>query len=288
MSRHRLATLSCFVAAGAGSLASGCGDKAGRPAAAAAAPTELRGVQAQAPAPAAAAALVQLPETEATKRRLAYVNLGRLGQVTGAVPRTTVLRQVLGAGARRVTGLPTGAATTVAQVGGATVLRGPGVPGAGLGGRPSGDDGVVLGGGEVLSRKLQATTHTQTAITRYATSSVQSCLGDTTAQVIVGPAVMGRDAALGVGLRKSADKPAGVQLAVCYAPRYIRQIDEGDVAVTRRYGRVADGARSPIIGEREIGERELLSAVLPADRLPSGELADLLRGGPRLRALIGQ
>ena len=104
------------------------------------------------------------------------------------------------------------------------------------------------------------------AITPAAPSAVQSCLGNAVAQTILG---MGNDAAIGVGLTDSGE---GVRLRICGAPHYIRHID----VMKRALVRVGADAT-----EVEIGEREIISGVLPVDR----RAWRLLAGGRELRAL---
>lgn len=117
------------------------------------------------------------------------------------------------------------------------------------------------------------------AITPVAPSAAQSCLGDTLVQTILGSKTMGRDAALGVGLAVSGDAPAGVQLRICGAPHYIRDIHAMERALRARFG---DGA---LVGEREIGEREIVFATVAAGELPERQLLRLLAAGEELRAL---
>lgn len=284
---RRARSLAIAVATTA-TFALGCGDRADEPAVATVAAPQLRGAQAQAPPSAVAAALTQIPEGPASQRRLGYVNLERLAEVEDVLPPDAIMRRVLQSGAGRLEAVPDAAVATAVQVGGATVARGPGVREADIDGAPTGEDGVVLGGGEALGASLQGTRPVKTAIDSVADAAVQGCLGDAVAEVVVGAEVLGRDAALGIGLRPSGDKPAGVQLVVCYAPRFLRQIDATSEGLANRYGDIAAGARAPIIGEIELGERELLSAVLPADRLPRAEVEALLGGGSELLALASR
>ena len=102
------------------------------------------------------------------------------------------------------------------------------------------------------------------AITPVAPSAVQSCLGDTLAQTVLGSRTMGRDAALGVGLAESGDAPAGIQLRICGAPHYIRDIHAMEHTLETRFG----GGGS-VIGEKEIGEREIVFATVAADAVPA-------------------
>jgi hypothetical protein len=110
------------------------------------------------------------------------------------------------------------------------------------------------------------------AITPVAQSAVQSCLGDTLAQVILGPRTMGHDAALGVGLAERA----GVELRVCGAPHYLRELHAMEQALERRFARAV---------EHEIGEREIVFATVPADALPPRALLAFLGARAELRAL---
>ena len=109
---------------------------------------------------------------------------------------------------------------------------------------------------------------------------MQSCLGDTLAQTILGPATMGDDAALGVGLAESADEPAGIQLRLCGAPKFIRHIHAMEKRLERDFGDL-----NAVIAEREIGEREIVTGVVAAEDLPPRQVLRLLAGGRELRAL---
>lgn len=227
------------------------------------APAPLRGAEANAPAPSTAAALAEIPNIGQARRRLAFVNVRALD--TAPVSRDAVLAAVLGSS--RVA-----AADTAVRVGSrATVLRGA--------------TRVVRTGDPALAAALRTTTPKESAITPLAQSAVQSCLGDTVAQTILGPGAMGTDAALGVGLAQGQDRPAGLQLRLCGAPRFIRHIHAMKRTLQRRFGNLGTGDDAPSIREVEIGEREIVSAVLPAGRLRPAELLALLRGGPQLGAL---
>ena len=82
------------------------------------------------------------------------------------------------------------------------------------------------------------------------------------------PGTMGRDAALGVGLAESGDAPAGIQLRICGAPHFIRDIHAMQHALEARFG----GGAS-VIGEKEIGEREIVFATVAADAVRRGRAA---------------
>ncbi|HEX8103241.1 MAG TPA: hypothetical protein VF533_11560, partial [Solirubrobacteraceae bacterium] len=118
------------------------------------------------------------------------------------------------------------------------------------------------------------------AITPAAVSAVQSCLGDTVAQTILGPATMGADAAVGAGLAESGDPPAGIQLRVCGAPRLVRHVHAMEAALERRFG-----GRRARIGEQEIGEREIVSATIGSEAVEATQVLDLLGARAPLRAL---
>ncbi len=251
-----------LLAIAAAAIAAGCGGDAptDEPAPS---PPALKGAAAHAPAPATAAALTEIPNVAEARARLGYVNLPALD--AAPIGRSAVLEAVLGT--RRV-----GDAGSAVRVGtSATVLRGEGR--------------VVRTGNGALAAELRTTRPQESAITPAAQSAAQSCLGETIAQTILGPGTMGADSALGVGLADGVDRPAGLQLRICGAPRYIRHIHAMQRTLGRRFGDLGTGARAPRIREVEIGEREIVSAVLPAERLPRAELVALLAAGPQLRAL---
>lgn len=221
---------------------------------------------AQAPPSATAGTLAQIADVRAARERLAYVNLDALAASALPLVPARVLAGVLGRGARVVAERDAG--STAVQVGGAaTVLHGDGAP-------------VVAGAGRALAARLADTRPETSAIAPAAPSAAQSCLGDTLAQTVLGPAAMGRDSALGAGLAESGDAPAGLQLRICGAPRHLRDVHAMERALERRFG----SARAHI-GEAEIGEREIVFAVVAARDLPPRALLRLLSAGPALRAL---
>ncbi len=147
----------------------------------------------------------------------------------------------------------------------------------------------MLGGGAELRHALSDPRPETSAITPVAQSAVQSCLGDAAAQTTLGPRTMGRDSAIGVGLRASADKPAGVQLAICFAPHLRRDLHAGQRRLKREFAALrVPRSRRPVIEEKDIGERDILSAVIPADAIGQRKLLGLLDGGRSLRALGGR
>ena len=260
------------------SLATGCSGDDGR-----AASSERKhsraAVQAQAPPPSTSAALVRVPDGAAAQRRLGYVDIAALATTRTPLSRREVADAALGRGARHLAALPRDAVRSAVQVGtDVTILRGPGaVSAAGVRSPP---DGVVLGARDANVRKLALGRPATSAITPLAQSAVQSCLGQTIAQTSFGPAVMGRDSALGAGLAQSGDRPAGIQLRICGAPRLLRDLHAMERALKRSFADASGGAgREPVIGEREIGEREIVAATIAADAIPAPRLRALLAGG---------
>ena len=265
----------------------GCGKKEKTAVAVSAASVPaLRGVQANPPAPVTAGALSRVPDSPAAQRRIGFVDLDRLGEVDDVLPPATVLKTVLRQGAARVAALPAGAARTAIQVGSATVVRGPQLPrGTGV---QSGDDGAILGGSTDLVRTLQDSRPPENVVSVRGAAVMQTCLGETVAQTSV-RALKDADRtaeSVGVALRTSVDPPAGVQLVICYAPRLLRQVDRAVETLERTYGDVASGDRKPVIAEEEYGEDTAVTAALPADALPAGEVRRLLAGGEALLKLL--
>jgi hypothetical protein len=227
----------------------GCALNGGAPEGPSADPVDtprLTGARAHAAAPAAAAALARVPDGPDARRRLGYVDAERLATAELPVPARAVIERVLGRGADALAG-----------------------------------EAVRVGRDMTFPREPAGAAPQTSAITPAAPSAVQSCLGDTFAQTILGPGLLGDDAALGAGLAESADPPAGIQLRVCGAPKYVRDLHAMRRRLERRFGSLP-GA---LISEREIGEREIVAAVLPGARLRAGELLGPLAGGRSLRAL---
>ncbi|HZO35633.1 MAG TPA: hypothetical protein VFB41_02030 [Solirubrobacteraceae bacterium] len=246
----------------------------------------LDGTNARPPAPVTAGTLATIADGHVAQSRLAYVNVTALRAAELPVGAGDVVSRVLGEpGAARLDRVVAGSVKTAVQLGpGVTVLRGAGVKG--ISGRRSGADGVVIGASGGLASRLAGTRPERSAITPMAPSAVQSCLGETLAQTLLGPATMGRDAALGVGIAESGDDPAGIQLRICGAPHLIRQIHAMADALRRRFGGVGVGTASRTrVEEREIGEREMVAAVIAAGKLDAGDLLALLAAGPELRGL---
>ena len=87
---------------------------------------------------------------------------------------------------------------------------------------------------------------------------------------------------MGVGLAESADQPAGLQLRLCGAPKYLRHLHAMERRLERRFGHLG---RAAVIAEREIGEREIISGVIPAADLPPRQVLALVAAGRDLRSL---
>ncbi len=240
----------------------GCGGSKQAPEVSASVP-ELSGVQANPPAPAAAAALSRVPTSPAAEERFGYVNLARLADVKDALGPQAIRRAVLGGGADRGAEVP--GARTAVQVGDATVLTKD----------ASGEQATVLGDGP-LTAQLANRRPAVNLIQAQAQSAVQTCLGDATAEVVLGPEALGTDIVIGAGLRPGA---GGADVVLCYAPRLIREIDAGYRRIARRYD------LSGQAGDTEIGEREMLAVTIPARALEDEQIRALLEGGDALRSL---
>jgi hypothetical protein len=105
-------------------------------------------------------------------------------------------------------------------------------------------------------------------------------------ETIVGPAVLGLKAAAGVGLQDGADAPAGPKLLLCFAPHFRRDLGAIERRLTRAFATGdASGPAAPVIGETDIGERDITRAIIPLDAVPRAQLRELLAGGPALLTL---
>lgn len=256
--------------------ATGCGGDDAPQAADAPAPApKLTAAQARPAAPLTAGTLQRVPDVAPARERLAFADLDGLRDAAAQLPvaRATLLRRVLGA-TGAATARSTASGTAVQLSGKTTILD------AGETAR------TIHGATGALAQRLADTKPERSAITPAGPSAAQSCLGTTLVQTILGPGTMGDDAALGVGLAVSQDAPAGLQLRICGAPHYIRHLHAMERTLKARFGdlKTADG-RSPIIGEQEIGEREIVAATLPADALSTAQLLNLLSGAEDLRDL---
>lgn len=201
----------------------------------------LTGARAQPPAPPTSGTLTQVPDTRASRQRLGYVNRGLLSG--SDLPRAAVLKAVLG--------------------------------------RAPAQDAIIRVGDDVLAVDALSRPAPETnAIAPAAQSAAQACLGDTIAQTILGPQTMGSDAAVGVGLAESGDAPAGLQLRICGAPHFLRDLHAMERALHEAFP-----AKENVIREFEFGEREMVSGTIAAGTVPTARLLDLLAGGRSLRAL---
>jgi hypothetical protein len=233
--RLRLTDLALPLVALAAVL-SACGGSSGRELPlAAVAETELTGARAHAPARATAGTLSRIPDSDATRRRLGYVNVAAL-RAQPQLDRAAVIAAVLGD-------------------------------------LDPGDHADAVRTGDELARPADRAPQTS-AITPNAQSAAQSCLGDTLAQTTIG---MGRDAALGAGIAVAGDTPSGLQLRVCGAAHYVRDLH----AMERNATRALPNAT---VRENEIGEREIVAATVDLDDVDERTVLALLRGGPTLRA----
>lgn len=263
------------AAAALTTFAAGCGDDAPE-----AAVTATLNAAQEAPQPALAnGALATIGDSEATEARLGYYAPERAAAFASQdgvrLTADQIARAVLGAdGAKEAAAVAD--AQTAIQVGaanGATVITG-----------PSGR--IVRGGTDELAEELQSTTPPKSAIVPEAVSAVQSCLGDAAGSVIVGPAAVGKVAAAGASVIDTKDAPAGPKLVVCLAPHLLREVHASEHRLEAAFP--AEGApagREPIIGEQEIGEREIVGATVALDQVDPALVRELLSGGDALLKL---
>lgn len=261
------------LAAALAVVIAGCGGGDADRSPGASAPSPLRGAKAQAAPSIAAGTLAGIPDGDAVRGRLAYVNVTALAAAELPVSFDDVAGRVLGRGATRLAGRKR-TIKTIVQVGpDVSVLQ------EAKAGR------IVLGATPSLSARLADSRHERSAITPAAASAAQSCLGETLAQTIIGPRAMGADAALGVGLAESGDPPRGLQLRICGAPRLRRHVHAMERTLRARFGDGGGPGRAPRIAEQEIGEREIVGAAIAADAVEPAQLLALLAGGDELRRL---
>lgn len=247
-----------------------CAGEPGGPAPAAEIPSNR--ARAQPPAAAAApAALSRVADSSPARRRIGYVNLERLRDVQVVGPNQ-VLQAVLGPGAEAVRAVGAGPRTAI-TVGGAIILRGGRLPDVGA---RSGSDGIVLRARGAFAGTLSQSRPQTNLIAPETPSAVQSCLGDATAETIIGSAVLGANSAIGAGLRPAGT--GGEELAICAAPHYRRDLRRIERRLKARY----PGAT---VGEVDIGERDIIAAKLRSGSLAHVELLELLGGGRALRTI---
>lgn len=134
--------------------------------------------------------------------------------------------------------------------------------------------GAVRVGGRV--QRTIPRSVSRSAITPEASSAAQSCLGDAIAQTILGPKAVGRNAALAVGL---TDETGPLTVRLCGVPYFHRDLDRFAQAVQKRFGGAVQ------VGERDIGERDIVSATIPVSAIGKRQTIRLLTGGRSLRAL---
>ncbi|MBO9533019.1 MAG: hypothetical protein J7513_08605 [Solirubrobacteraceae bacterium] len=209
--------------------------------------------------------LGRLADVPASHGRLAFVNEAALADLELPLPAAEVRSIVLGAvGASRVADDTVSAA---AQLGAITVLVDA--------------DGArrVVGASGALADQLESTTPSASVLAPETASAVQSCLGDPAAQVMRGSEVLGPTSGLGVSVL-AATEPGerGPVLHVCAAPHYVRELHAIEGRLKTRFPKAE-------VGEQEIGEREIVSAVVPVDDLDASELRGLLGGGASLLEL---
>lgn len=234
---------------------------------------ERAAAQAQPPVSAVAGTLGRLADIPEASTRLAYFVPAAAAQIAVPVPRATLAGIVLGTpGADRLAaaGHPPARAVQVGRA--ATVLE------------DAGNGRRVIGAAPALAEALRSTTPPRAVLAPETLSAVQSCLGDPAAEVILGPGLLGPTSAIGASLTDDADSPAGPKLRICAAPHYVRELHAIEERLKAAFGGTG---RAAVIGEQEIGEREIVSAIVPVDELGARRFADLLGGGPELRRLAG-
>lgn len=280
LSRSRTFLLATSVAA-VTTFASGCGGDDAATEASVGVATNRTVAQDAPPAAIANGALASIADGAGSRERLAYVHPAALDALT-ATPGVDfnadeISRLVLGSSGAADLRTASPVPTTAVRVGngraGATVLD-----------APSGR--TVEGSSRSTRETLEATTPKVSAIAAETPSAVQSCLGEPAAEVIVGPAKLGRMAAAGAAIVDTADAPAGPKLIVCLAPHYARELHAGETRLSAAFpakGVAAD--RAPIIAEQEIGEREIVGATVPLEQVDPALVRELLAGGAALEQL---
>ncbi len=233
---------------------------------------QLTPAQAHPAAAVAPATLSRIADVAPARSRIGYVNLAALAGLDAPLPAREIARLVVGDAAPDV-GTGRGTAT---RIGPATVIDGHGPR-------------VVEGGDAGLRRALAITAPATSLITRETQSAAQSCVGDPAAETMIGPAVLGTKSAIAVGLQDDASAPAGSKLLVCAAPHYVRDLRRIERRLRARF---ADDAlppdRRPVIGLADIGERDVVRAIVALDTVDGAVLRGLLAGGPALSALAGR
>lgn len=255
--------LACVLAA----PIAGCGSS-DEPAAAVDALPQRSADQVDPPAPKAAGLLGSVAAVPGSSRRIAYVDLGAAAKLGGQLTGDDLIATVLGddgAGRARADD----GADEAAQLGPTTVLVGASAA------------RTVRGGAAAARAALASTTPPHAVIAPETEGAVQACLGDPVGEVIVGPDVLGRLAGAGAGITSSSDAPAGRKVRICVAPHLVRDLH----AAERRLHAAFDRYEGAVVAQQEIGEREIVGAVVPADQLSRNQVTELLSGGPQLLEL---
>lgn len=230
-------------------------------------------VNAEPAAPVAAGTLAKIADSATAQRRIGFVNVKALASVGGPIPAAEVQSLVLGTAGSARLDEATSAPTTAVQIGDATVL---GLP----------EERMIIGGSSALRASLGDESSETSVITEETQSAVQSCLGEAAAQVIVGPAVAGKWAAIGAGVVDDADQPSGPKLRLCAAPHWVREVHALEKQLSDAFPATGDPALRPVVAEMEIGEREMVSATVSLKTIDPTLLRDYLAGGPGLVELI--
>lgn len=266
--------LLCASAAATALTLAACGAATAPPVTGVATPAarQLTPAQAHPAAAVAPATLSRIADVAAARSRIGFVNLAALARLDAPLPASEIARLVVGDAARTASA----GRATVTRIGPATVIDGHGPR-------------VVTGGDEDLRRALASTAPATSLITKETQSAAQSCVGDPAAETMIGPAVLGTKSAMAVGLQDDAGAPAGPKLLVCAAPHYVRDLRRIERRLRARF---ADDAlppdRRPVIGLADIGERDVVRAIVALDTVDGAVLRGLLAGGPALAALAGR
>jgi hypothetical protein len=265
--------LSC-AAVGAALLAlSACGDDSRPRATVAVRPLDqkLTPAQADPAAPLAPATLATIAGVADAEAGFGFVDVAGLASLTAPLDATGISRAVLGrAAAQLASSAPADTVKAVTQVGPATVL--------------DGAARVIRGGTAAMRRTLTTRRPAPSIITADLTAAIQTCLGDAVAERLLGPATVGRGAAVGVAL--SHVGTATPHLVVCASPRLVRDLGPVEARMRARLSGVATSTQKPVIGEVELGERDVVRGALPVAGVSAAGLRALLSGGPQLRALL--
>lgn len=241
----------------------------------AAAVSKLSATEANPGAPTASSTIGRIAKTAETDTRLGLIDLTRDAALETPLPTGELRKLVLGdAGAKRASAA-TGAAVAV-QVGGATLTE-----------QAGGQGREVTGGSEQTQAALRETAPERNAGEDETAAAVQACLGDSIAQVITGPERLGQESAIGVGLAEAGDPPSGPHLRICVAPLRVKAVHDAEDRLMKLFPANGDPATRPVIGEQEIGEREIVSAKISLSRVSAAQLRGWLDGSEQVGALIG-